>query len=254
VTDQFNNYAHSYDTIYEDKDYEAECDFVERIFDRYGNSFVKDVLDLGCGTCGHALPLIRRGYHVTGIDQSKKMLSYSRKKSAEAGLKITLIESDIRTLELNEKFDAVLSMFAVMSYQTTNADLSNAFGTASKHLKPNGLFIFDGWHGPAVLAERPGERVKELVKENNRIIRLTRPALNVLEQTVDVHFKVLSINGSRLVSEVDEVHTMRFLFAKEIEYYLEKSGFELIKFCPFMRLDDELTEHDWNIATIARKR
>ena len=122
MMDQFKDYAHSYDAIYEDKNYEAECDFIENIFSKYGDSNIKNVLDLGCGTGGHILPLIRRGYKVTGVDQSEKMLSYARDKSAKAGLNISLVKTDIRTLELNQKFDTVLSMFAVMSYQKTNAD------------------------------------------------------------------------------------------------------------------------------------
>jgi len=62
------DYASAYDFLYQDKDYEKECDFIESIFVRYSGN-VKRVLDLGCGTGGHALILVRRGYHIVGVDR-----------------------------------------------------------------------------------------------------------------------------------------------------------------------------------------
>jgi len=53
----FNAYASSYDGLYRDKDYEAECDFLEQIFARYARAPIRTILDLGCGTGGHALAL-----------------------------------------------------------------------------------------------------------------------------------------------------------------------------------------------------
>jgi len=56
--------ADFYDLVYSDKDYEAECDLLEEIFRRYGAGPVQNLLDLGGGTGGHALPLAWRGYRV----------------------------------------------------------------------------------------------------------------------------------------------------------------------------------------------
>jgi ubiquinone/menaquinone biosynthesis C-methylase UbiE len=52
-------YSDAYDLIYRDKDYNAECDLIERIFQTYSNS-TRSVLDLGCGTGNHAFPLAQR--------------------------------------------------------------------------------------------------------------------------------------------------------------------------------------------------
>ena len=59
-------YANTYDALYENKDYEKECDFIEAIFSK-GSLNAKTVLDLGCGTGGHALVLAKRGYEVLGL-------------------------------------------------------------------------------------------------------------------------------------------------------------------------------------------
>src|SRR3972149_442231 len=77
-------YAEFYDYLYQDKDYERECDFIEAAFNKYGCR-VKTILDLGCGTGGHALILSRRGYHVVGVDRSREMIGIAKRKvKAEA--------------------------------------------------------------------------------------------------------------------------------------------------------------------------
>lgn len=53
--------ARIYDLIYEDKDYEGECDFIGEIFQRFSSHPVETILDGGCGTGGHVIPLARRG-------------------------------------------------------------------------------------------------------------------------------------------------------------------------------------------------
>ena len=63
-----------YDALYADKPYTKECDFIEEAFKRYAVDRPKKILDIGCGTGGHALELARRGYNVTGIDASRIMI------------------------------------------------------------------------------------------------------------------------------------------------------------------------------------
>ena len=151
----FQSYAHYYDVLYSEKDYAAECDFLESILGKYSDKATKTILDLGCGTGDHALTLGARGYEITGVDMSSEMLEIGRRKAEKKGVDIQFYEGDIREIALNQKFDAAISMFAVMSHQVTNKDLISAFKAASRHLKRNGLFIFDIWFGPAVLRQKP---------------------------------------------------------------------------------------------------
>ena len=251
-------YAGAYDALYQDKDYEAECDFLEQIFNRYAQSPIHTILDLGCGTGGHALPLARRGYVVTGVDRSEQMLTEARRRAdavAVGGrLPAGFVHGDIRTLDLGCAFDAVIAMFAVISYQTTNEDLLAAFGTARRHLAPGGLFIFDAWFGPAVLAQRPTDRLKTIESNGERTIRFAHPELDVGKHIVSVSYKVLRIRGERILEEVDELHKMRFLFPKEVEFYLAENELKLLHLCPFMKLEGVITELDWNVSFIAQRQ
>jgi len=245
------DYATAYDSLYRDKDYEKECDFIETIFRKF-TSEVKTILDLGCGTGGHALILSRRGYRVTGIDRAEDMLAIAKKRASDENLAVEFIKDDITNIDLQQKFDAVVAMFAVMGYQITNSAFSQACQVARKHLNPVGIFIFDCWYGPAVLTEKPCVRIKEVKKdEKDRLIRLTEPVLDILNHTVEVKFKLLRIQKGHLLNETNESHIMRFMFPQEIKYFLETAGFSKIEFCPFLELDNPLTEHDWNMAVIA---
>src|SRR6266581_5500689 len=76
------DYAAAYDDLYQDKDYLAETDLIENVFKLYGQSTVRRVLDLGCGTGGHAVVLAARGYEVVGIDRSAEMLERARARGS----------------------------------------------------------------------------------------------------------------------------------------------------------------------------
>ena len=247
----FKRYALYYDMLYQDKDYDAECDFLEEVFQAHACGPTRRILDLGCGTGGHAIPLARRGYAVTGVDFSAQMLSTAQAKSAMTGLPIEFVVGDVRQMALGRTFDVVIAMFAVMSYQTSNADLAAAIHTARCHLLPGGLFVFDAWFGPAVLNERPTDRFRSVETGEERIHRFAHPELDIVAHTVVVNYKVLRLRAGQLLDEVDEAHPMRFFFIQELAYFLERNGFRLRQACPFLEMERELTERDWNMTVIA---
>lgn len=249
----FQSYAGCYDILYSDKDYSAECDFVESVFHKYSRGLTKTVLDLGCGTGGHALTLVERGHKITGVDISSEMLEIGKDKAEKREVDIEFLKGDVRKLDLDQEFDAAISMFAVISYQTTNQDLRSSFETASRHLRAGGLFIFDVWFGPAVLSQKPSERFKVVQRGSEKIIRFASPALDMLNHTVEVKYKIIKFSNDRLTGEVDEVHKVRFLFPQEIELYCNMAGLELLELCPVMKLGKIPTEKDWNVTGIAKK-
>ncbi|MCK5603916.1 methyltransferase domain-containing protein [Candidatus Pacearchaeota archaeon] len=248
----FDKYASFYDKLYEDKEYVAECDFIESILEKFSDRPVRKILDLGCGTGGHSIPLSKRGYILTGVDLSREMLEGAKQKSDLAGVDIDFRIGDIRYLSLQESFDTALAMFAVISYQTTNDDLIAAFKTARRHLEPNGLFIFDTWFGPSVMTIQPSVREKTIRHENKRIVRIARPSLDINKHLVDVDYTVKSFEGDKLKEEVHESHQMRFLFVPEVQLLCKITDFELIHYCPFMDLEKQPTEDDWNVTWITR--
>jgi SAM-dependent methyltransferase len=243
----FKEYSNYYDVLYSTKDYEAEVDFISQLVP-LGSK--QRILDLGCGIGGHDIPLAKSGHAVTGVDLSAGMLATAKKRAAQAAVKIEFILDDIRTVRLEKLFDAVISMFAVMSYQVTNDDLVKALQTARAHLDKSGLFVFDAWFGPAVLAQRPEERVKEITTGDERIIRIAKPELDVLTNVVTVNYTVLHLKGSQLLDEMHEAHRMRYLFLPEVAWMAQNTGFEVVKTCPFMDAEGQPSEKDWNVTWV----
>jgi hypothetical protein len=122
-----------------------------------------------------------------------------------------------------------MSLFHVMSYQTSNEDLAAAFATAHEHLKPGGVFIFDCWYGPAVLRQWPTVTEKTLSDDSTEVYRKATPDIHVNENVVDVNYDVLVKDKSTGVTEtLRETHRMRYLFAPEIELALSQAGMKLV--------------------------
>ena len=69
----FQKYSQYYDLFYQDKDYEAEAVFVNKIIKSHLPK-AKMILEFGCGTGRHAFKLSAKGYQVHGVDSSDRML------------------------------------------------------------------------------------------------------------------------------------------------------------------------------------
>ena len=242
-----------YDLIYKDKNYEAECDFMEDVFQKYsGISTIKTILDAGCGSGGHAIPLAKRGYNVVGFDLSETMIRRAKEKAEKISI-LQLHIMDMRNFQLDDKFDACIAMFAVMGYITKNSDIIKALNNIRKHLKPDGVFIFDVWNGLAVMRLLPEQRMKEVENDEMKIVRVAIPNLRAFDHICEVNYKLLILNKAEsTVNEINEKHVVRFYFPQEIKYYLEDAGFEVLKICPFLDLNGKVDESVWNIAVIAR--
>lgn len=249
MVNQFNLYARYYDLLYKDKDYDAEAKYVSGLIEKYKPD-TKSILNLGCGTGKHDIALAKVGYHITGIDLSKQMIEIARENGKESGKEIHFRQGDIRHLDLGEKFDTAISLFHVMSYQTTNEDLLHAFQTAYNHLRKGGLFIFDCWYGPGVLTDLPVVRIKRMQDEELKVIRLAEPVMHPNENVVDVNYTILIDSEDHGSSTITECHKMRYLFVPEIKNMLEQSGMKLKDFYHWMKLEKP-DAGSWNACFVA---
>jgi len=257
MTEPFGSiYAGCYDALYQEKDYEAECDLIERLFKTYGNWQTKSVLDLGCGTGNHALPLSMRGFEVVGVDRSDSMLAQARKKAAQSlpAVRDAFCKADIHSVDLGRQFDAALLMFAVLGYQLENAEVMAALRTARRHLRSGGLLLFDVWYGPAVLFQRPSERVKLIPTSDGKILRVSSSDLDTRRHTCTVRYHVWRFAAECLLSETEEEHTVRYFFPLELNMFLDSTGFVLARLGAFPEFDRDPCEKTWNVLCVARAR
>lgn len=221
----FGDYAAYYNLLYKDKNYAEETDYIFGLINKF-NPKTKDILELGCGTGKHADLLSKKGLNVHGIDISEEMLCQARNFTKEG---VSFDIGDVRKYRINKKFDLVLSLFHVASYQVTNQDLKEYFETAATHLNQGGVFIFDVWYGPAVLNQKPENRTKNLEDEVIKITRNATPVINYNQNTVDVNYDIIVFDkATKTENKLKETHKMRYLFKPELELMLNHSGFNLI--------------------------
>ncbi|WP_017721974.1 class I SAM-dependent DNA methyltransferase [Kamptonema formosum] len=251
----FGNYARYYDLLYRDKDYAGEAHYVSKLLQAHAPA-AQSILELGCGTGAHAALLAEKGYEVCGVDMSAEMLERANKRlqalPAQQASKLQFHQGDIRTFRLIRQFDAVISLFHVISYQTANEDLRAAFATAKTHLKPGGAFIFDCWYGPAVLSDPPAVRVKRLQDEEIAVTRIAEPVMYANDNLVDVNYQVFIKNlQDGTIDTIEETHRMRYLFKPELELLLSGAGFELMA-CGEWMTDKEPGFNTWGVYFVGR--
>jgi SAM-dependent methyltransferase len=99
------------------------------------------LLDVACGTGNSFLPMLARGYEVTGCDLSPAMVELAR--AAAAGTDTEVVVADMRDLPLLGRFDVVTCIDDAFNYLLSDDELATAFEGVARNLRPGGLFAFD---------------------------------------------------------------------------------------------------------------
>ena len=226
-----SGYAGAYDLLYRDKDYAGECDMLERIFSKFEGSAVETILDLGCGTGSHAIPLAQRGYRVVGVDRSEHMLAQARAKTNDLPGEVTapvFVEGDLGTFVIDETFDVAVLMFNVLGYQVEASDVRSALGNAARHLNREGLLVCDIWHAPAVISSPPEPGCKTFENGSEFITRIADVVFDAPRQRCEITFRFENEKGDRFTDDSPERHIVHFFFPQELASLFEDSGLELI--------------------------
>lgn len=243
----FSIYSHYYDLLYREKDYAGDVKYIDDILTRY-NVTGRELLEFGSGTGKHGRLLVERGYKVVGVERSAEMVA---RASVFDGFDCR--QGDICEVKLGRTFDAVLSLFHVISYQVANADLHAAFFSAAQHLCQGGLFVFDVWYSPAVYTQRPVVRVKRLADATHEITRIAEPVFIPNENRVDVHYTILAQNiATGCCETLTENHPMRHFSLPEIDTLANAAGFERVCAEEFLT-GAEPGEDTWGVCVVLRK-
>lgn len=216
----FNAYSRYYDLLYADKDYVGETSYIQALLARCGKT-KGSLLEFGSGTGKHGCLLAERGFSIHGIERSAEMVARATQRAG-----FTCQQGDICAIQMGRIYDAVLSLFHVVSYQTSNADVQAVFSRAAEHLAPGGLFVFDFWYTPAVYAQRPVVRVKRMADDQIEITRIAEPVIYPNENRVDVGYTIYArdvVSGD--VQALSENHPMRHFSLPEIDLLADVNGF-----------------------------
>ncbi|MDR1180589.1 MAG: class I SAM-dependent methyltransferase [Bacteroidales bacterium] len=186
------------------------------------------ILELCCGTGRLTLPIAKEGYNICGVDYTSSMLEQAKARASEAGLEIDFIEADIRTLNLQEKFDLIFIPYNSIHHLYKNDDLFAALRSVRNHLKEGGLFLLDCFN-PNIQYIVEGEKVQSVVAEYT-----TNDGREVLIKQTMCYENATQINRIEWHYYINgEFHStqnldMRLFFPQELDSYLEWAGFNII--------------------------
>lgn len=169
------------------------------------------VEDLGCGRGRHAIPFGRRGYAVTGVDLSGKMLAMARARARREKIPVEWVRADMRSFRRPEAFDLCLSLFTSFGYFRDNEN-QQVLDNVSASLKDGGTLLLDLRNAGKGLSrlenvdrtmEVPSGRLRMSIRFDRRTKRAT--ASHVL--TRDDGIRIASTFDVRIYS-IEELRTM----------------------------------------------
>lgn len=244
---QFDILGQWYDDFYIDKNYEKEALYVSNLLKTQSLKSV-NLLEFGSGTGKHARQLCDLGHNVHGVELSEAMIAKADKCDA-----FTCQQGDITNCRTGKTYDAVICLFHVLGYSTTNAQISSIFETAAVHLNKGGVFLFDYWHSPAVNKIGPTVRIKRGKTKNFSYVRIAEPTTFAHNDVVAVKYTLfLKDLKTDQISCHQEIHNMRHFSLPEIELFASHNGFEITYSSVFLGTDLP-EETDWNALSVARK-
>ena len=145
--------------IYEEPEYyEAACAYrevpveVDALLRWFGQHHGADphlpqsVLELAAGPAEHSRNLAGRGLRATALDLSPAMCDRARHLAESAGLKLTVVQADMRDFSLPGHFDLAITMLNSLCHLFSLDDMVRHLATVGRHLDSGGLYITELAH------------------------------------------------------------------------------------------------------------
>jgi SAM-dependent methyltransferase len=123
-------------------DYREWVGYLEEIWTRLGVK-PRQILELGAGAGGIAIPLAQMGYELVAVDSSPAMVAVAREKAAKAGVAVEFVTQAMEDINLGREFDLILCCCDAVNYLTSVEQLARFMRQAWLHAKPGGLLLFD---------------------------------------------------------------------------------------------------------------
>ena len=219
----FERSAEIYDALYSFKDYADESRRVVDLVRKHHPS-ATSLLDVACGTGMH-LAHLRAEYEVEGLDLDERLLDVARVRLPDAPLHL----ADMRDFDLGRRFDVVTCLFSSIGYVQTRDELSATLGAMRKHLRPEGILLFEPWFAPD---EWETGRTDVLVAEHqdDRIVRASISRRH--DDLSEVEFHYLVARHGRGIEHFSETHLLALFTPQEYVEAIGAAGLALVDHDP----------------------
>lgn len=190
----------------------------------------KRLLDIACGTGLSFIPMLDRGWTVTGCDVSPVMLELAREK---VGGRADLLVADMRDLPRLGEFDLIWAVNDPLNYLLDTRELEATLTGMRRNLAPGGVALFDvntlvtyrTFFSEEIVIEQNG---KELVWQGQLSPAEVSPGL-----MAEARFDAVG------ESDIAHVHRQRHFSETEMLTALDRAGLDCVGL--FGELDGALT-------------
>jgi tellurite methyltransferase len=119
-----------------------QSDLALNPFEQVAISYLKGrVLDYGCGMGNLAVAAAQRGCSVLALDASPTAIEHIRRIARDQALPIEAEEVDLRSHELSEEFDSIVSIGLLMFFDCATA--YRQLHHLQSHLRPGGVAVIN---------------------------------------------------------------------------------------------------------------
>jgi SAM-dependent methyltransferase len=185
------------------------------------------VLEVGAGTGRVTTHLARRGVEITGLEPSGRMIARAQERAAGGGLDLKMVQGDVKTFRLEQKFALVIAPFnALMHLYTPNEQLQ-ALENLHAHLETGGKFAFDLYlprFGKPNTVRHEGETLHAPDGSRTDIFLVQRH--DKLRQHITTEYHVDTTHPGGQLTRRHYTLTQRYYTRYEVEWLLRFAGFE----------------------------
>jgi ubiquinone/menaquinone biosynthesis C-methylase UbiE len=176
------------------------------------------ILDLACGQGRHAIALARLGYPVTGIDLSPVLLARARAAAETAGVEVTWVEGDMRSLPWQGEFDTVVNLTTAFGY-FSDGENEGVLREVAKVLKPGGQFLIETMHRDYIVREY---QQHDWYETDDGLLVWTLRLFDAIKGRTTVVERYRTEDGD----EGERYHSIRVYTATELHALLRRAGLD----------------------------
>jgi SAM-dependent methyltransferase len=177
------------------------------------------ILDMPCGFGRHSNILAARGYQVTGLDNKEEFINLARENSGEMK-NVKYIQGDMRKIEFENEFDAVLNMFTSFGYFSDEENIETLKGI-SRALKKGGKVLIDMINREWALSQTKENGLVWLLYPDNKVF-LANNKFNILTGRW-ISEQIIVDKGQSYKQRQD----VRLYTFTELNFFLQQFGLQI---------------------------